>query len=107
MIYLTLLYITLLCVFIIDLTPFIDDIEEKLGKWLSCKVIVPKPFGCSLCLSWWIGLIIIFFNKPTLSLICYQALLSYLTPIIADVFIFLKLLLSKIITILYIITKVD
>ena len=38
MIYLTLLYITILCVFIIDLTPFIDDIEKKLGNGYPVKL---------------------------------------------------------------------
>lgn len=54
---LDLFLITLIIVFVIDISGFIDELESILSKWLKGKARIPKPFSCSLCMTWWIGLI--------------------------------------------------
>lgn len=92
---LDLLLITIIIVFIIDNSGVIDSIEKGLSKWLKAKVIVPKPFSCSLCSSWWVGLIYLIINKElTLVYIAYLTILSYLTPIICDTYVLIREILN-------------
>lgn len=46
-------------VFLVDFSGFISEMEKYLTSWFKSPVPlkIPKPAGCSLCLSWWIGLI--------------------------------------------------
>lgn len=75
--------VTCIIVFIIDISGFMDEMEHILGKWLNAKIIIPKPFSCSLCLTWWVGLIyIIIQSNFTIPYIAYVALLSFLTSVI-------------------------
>lgn len=77
-----LLLITLIIVFIIDISGVIDSMEEMLSKWLKGKVKIPKPFSCSLCSAWWIGLIyLICLKEFTLVNISIVALFAILTPV--------------------------
>ena len=79
---LDLLLITLIIVFIIDISGVIDSIEEALSKWLKGKAKVPKPFSCSLCSSWWVGLIyLLCLHQFTLVNISIVALFALLTPV--------------------------
>lgn len=52
-----LLWITLIIVFIIDISGFIDFVKDRLARWLGVKSVSIKPFDCSLCSTWWSGLI--------------------------------------------------
>ena len=49
--------ITVIICFIVDISGIIESIEWWLSKWLKGNVKIPMPFSCSLCMSWWIGLI--------------------------------------------------
>lgn len=46
-------------VFAIDYCGFLGEIERYLGVFLKSKLPlkIPKPFSCSLCMSFWVGLI--------------------------------------------------
>lgn len=96
-----LLVITFIIVFIIDLSGIIDELEKMIAKWLKVtKVHIPKPFSCSLCSTWWLGLLyLIIIGQFTIPYIGYVALLAYLTPVWMNVLIALKELLIKITTI--------
>ena len=97
-----LFYLTLIVVFIIDISGIIESIENFLSKILKGKVRIKKPFSCSLCMTWWIGLgYIIYFNQFTLINICAVALFAYLTNIISSLLIFLRELLLSLIGKLY------
>lgn len=86
-----LLLITLLCVFIIDLSGIIDSIETVLSKWLKGKARVPKPFSCSLCLSWWVNLIyLLCVSKFTLPYIAITALFAFLTPVFSSILVWIR-----------------
>lgn len=86
----------------IDVSGFGMEVKRLIFKWLlfpkySMDRIPEKPFFCSLCLTWWLGLILLLiegqFNLPMLAILC---LISYLAPITADLMILMKDLLIKI-----------
>ena len=90
--------ITFICVYIIDLSGVIDELEDIIGKWLKCKIKIPKPFSCSLCSSWWLGLLyIIIMGKFTILNIAFVAFLSFLTPNIYNILIALKIAIDDLI----------
>lgn len=98
MLYINILMITFICVYIIDLSGIIDELEDMIGKWLKCKIKIPKPFSCSLCSSWWLGLLyIIIMGKFTILNIAFVAFLSFLTPNIYNVLIALKIAIDDLI----------
>lgn len=99
MIWINLLLITAILVFIIDLSGFTQSIQHLLKKWLKTnKEIVIKPFMCSLCMTFWTGIIYtIAINAFTIPMLAYIALLSFMTPVIRDI---LKLIQDFIIAII-------
>ena len=90
--------ITLMVVFVIDLSGFIEEMEKILAKWMKAyKVHIPKPFSCSLCSTWWIGLIyLIFSGHFTIPFIGYVALMAFLTPVWYSMLLGVKELLLRI-----------
>lgn len=98
MLYINILMLTFICVYIIDLSGVIDELEDIIGKWLKCKIKIPKPFSCSLCFSWWLGLLyIIIMGKFTILNIAFVAFLSFLTPNIYNILIALKIAIDDLI----------
>ena len=98
MILIKLLIIQFIIVFIIDLSGVIDELEKMIAKWLKVpKVRIPKPFSCSLCSTWWIGIIyLIVMGQFTILMLGYVALLAYLTPVSYNFLIMIKEALIKI-----------
>ena len=82
------IYIAIICVVIIDLSGFIQELEQMLKKWLKIQkgeVRIPKPFSCSLCMCFWTGLIyLLCTGQFTFFMIAYVLLISILTPQIKD-----------------------
>lgn len=54
-----LILIGFIVVFIIDYSGFIEEADKILTKVLKSKIAlhIPKPFSCSLCSTFWLGLI--------------------------------------------------
>ena len=78
-------------VFIIDISGVIDSMEEGLSKWLKGKVRIPKPFSCSLCSMWWLGLIYLWiYSQLTLVNISIVALFALLTPVISSLLVLVR-----------------
>lgn len=100
---LDILLIAVITVIVIDLSGFIQSLESGLSKWLRIpNVRIPRPFSCSLCSTFWLSIIyIIIIGKLTILNVAIILLISYMTPIIKDILIFLKDMMSQIITILY------
>lgn len=93
---LDLLMISVIICFIIDISGIIENIEWYLGKWLGGKVIIPKPFSCSLCLTFWVGLIwLIVQGEVTLFNIMAVCLLSALTEQITNAITLFKQLIAR------------
>lgn len=70
---LNLILIGILWVFILDYSGFVEELEGYLGVFVRSKapVKIPKPFSCSLCMTWWTGLFYLIFTSQfsTISLL--------------------------------------
>lgn len=53
------LLLTAIIVFIVDLSGFTDSWKSALSRFTRLRIVSFKPFDCSLCLSWWGGLILL------------------------------------------------
>ena len=98
MLILNFLYITIITVFIIDLSGIIQEIERKLQIILNTnKSINIKPLNCSLCLTHHINFIYLLFNINQHFLLYWViiCLLSFATPIFKDIILIIKELTIK------------
>lgn len=99
---LNLLYITLIVVFIIDHSGIIDTIKGALGKWLRCRVERLKPFDCSLCMTWWSGLLyIVIAEHFTLGNIVAVALFALMADKVAEAISLMRDITTKAINTIY------
>ena len=80
-----LINITLLAfitVFVVDLSGFTDTWKGWLGKWLGVQIGNVPPFDCSLCMTFWVGVIYMLcarcFSIPLLAYVCGLAFCSTL-----------------------------
>lgn len=81
--WINLLVLCLIIVFIIDLSGFsIKKPLAKLFTGVSTDNYRLKPFDCSLCTTFWVGLIyILLIGEFTILGIGYVCLLAFLTPV--------------------------
>lgn len=100
-IYIDLLLIAVIISFIIDLSGIVDSLKKLLiNKILGFKDynISLKPFDCSLCMTFWTGLLfIIITNNISLFNIMVICLLAYMADITTLILITIKDLIGKII----------
>lgn len=84
-IFLNLLIIGFVIVFVIDYSGFVGEIERYLGVLLRSRLPlkIPKPFSCSLCMTFWCGLIyLIIVNSLSFNSLFILSLISASTPVI-------------------------
>lgn len=93
---LELLIITTIICFIIDISGIIESIEWWLSKWLKVNCKIPKPFSCSLCMSFWIGIIWISIFEFTLFNLLFVCLFAALAEDITGFIKIIKYLLNKV-----------
>lgn len=102
---LDLFILTIIVVFIIDLSGIIDTLKRVIWKLFfksSFQEFELKPLDCSLCMTWWscLGYIIIT-NQFSLYSICVCALFSFSADLVGTILHAVKdifgLLLNKII----------
>lgn len=83
-----LILITIIVCFIVDCSGVMTDIRKfvakQIFKYTKVKVdyaeLKLKPIGCSLCSTWWCGLIyILFVGKFTIPYIAFVAFLSLIS----------------------------
>lgn len=85
MVYVNLLALAMVVAYITELSGIIDSLKWSLSKWLGVTVSRLKPFDCSLCMTWWCGLIyIICVGECSVINIAVVALLSALAHNIAE-----------------------
>lgn len=91
MMYLNIFLMAIILVYGIDILGFAEEMKIKLFKFVKGKNVIYKPYSlrpldCSLCLSFWIGILILIFNlKLTVINIAYVCLISFFTPQFKDV----------------------
>lgn len=92
-----LLMISVITCFIIDVSGIIESIENMMGKWLGGKVVIPKPFSCSLCMCFWVCLIWLAVQSQfTLFNIMMVCMISALTEQISNGIIIIKQFIASI-----------
>lgn len=93
---LDILWITVILVFGIDLSGFVDSISKWIWKKMYPKVKytdwrIPKPFSCSLCATFWSGLAYLGITGTfSWFMLLYVCLLSFFTPVIANILVSVK-----------------
>lgn len=94
-----LILISLITCFIIDVSGVIDSMDNMLQKKLRNKMYkVPKPFSCSLCMTFWCCLFyLIITGNFTLGLVSFTCILSMLTPITTRILYFIRDFLDRVI----------
>lgn len=105
-----LLLIQALLVFIIDFSGAMNELLTPLVKRLTGAKIghIGKPFTCSLCMTFWTGLLwLIIKGCFTLPYIGLVALLAALTPVTLDILWFVRDFLQTIVFWLRWITGLD
>lgn len=94
---LELLLITTIICFIIDISGIIESMEWWLSKWLKVPCKIPKPFSCSLCMSFWIGIIWISIFEFTLFNLLFVCLFAMMSEEITQILSTIKYLIHRLI----------
>lgn len=85
MVYVNLIALSAVIAYITEVSGIIDNLKYALGRWLGVTVSRLKPLDCSLCMTWWCGLIyIICVGECSVINIAFVALLSALAHNIAE-----------------------
>lgn len=93
MIVLSLFLISFIMVFIIDYSGFITELENILTiiTKSTFKIHIPKPFSCSLCMTFWLGLIyLILCSMFTLTNIVWVCVFSALTIVLSQFMVLIR-----------------
>lgn len=107
MIVFNLFLISIIVVCIVDLSGFVGTLKSVLSKVLTKGKITNsdyqlKPIDCSLCMTWWCGLIyLIIYHQLTLLNITILLLISTSSFLINDIIRLIQDLITKIINIIY------
>lgn len=99
MAYLNLLIIGFLCVFVIDYSGFVGEMEALINRWLKSPIYyhIPKPFSCSLCCTFWLGLIyLIVVGRLSFVALLVLCAVCCITPEIQSIIYFVKDLINKV-----------
>ena len=85
-----LLCLQMIIVYIIDCSGFIDELKLFISSHLTRGKIKTtnfdlKPFTCSLCLTFWVGIgYLLFTSQFTIINLLIICMLSFLTPVVKD-----------------------
>ena len=91
-----LLLLCLVVIFIVDISGWTDTWLGWLSRWLGHTVKEFKPFTCSLCMTWWTGLIyLLITGRLCITLVAYVALLAWLSFPLSQLLIFIRELLLR------------
>jgi hypothetical protein len=99
---LDLFFIAVVVVVIIDLSGFIDSVKSGLKRWatrgrMSDPNYTLKPIDCSFCMTFWTGLVYLLATGITLWSVVWLLLLCFFTPVIKDVLLLVRDLITRLI----------
>ena len=103
---LDILLIAVVTVCIVDISGFTDSWKSAFKRLvtrgrMSDPYYSLKPFDCSLCMSFWSGLVYLWVTHSfTLWMVTFLLLVSVMTPVIKDFIILIRETLIKIIRLL-------
>lgn len=104
---LNILLIAVVTVCIVDISGFTDSWKSAFKRLvtrgrMSDPFYTLKPFDCSLCLTFYAGIIYLWITHSfSVWMITYVLLISVMTPVIKDLIFFVRDLCQKIISVLY------
>lgn len=104
MIIINLILIQFIVVFIVDLSGFIPNIKSFVSRLLTKHEFnfSLKPFDCSLCLTFWVGIIFVLVTSQfTIPVLFYICILSFFTPVTNLILINIKDILLSILNKIY------
>lgn len=94
--YIDILILDLVVVWIVDLSGFTASWMGAVSRFIGKPVRPIKPFACSLCMSWWTGIVYaIATGCLSIPVVGYCALLAYLSFPISQLLIFIHETLLK------------
>lgn len=83
--YLNLFYLTLVVVFVVDISGVTDVLLRMVSAWTGRRFVSLRPFTCSLCMTWWCGLAAcMVWRTCDLAHVAFVAGLAFLASVIAD-----------------------
>lgn len=93
-----LLCVAVVWVVVLDLSGFVEEMERILSKKWKRVVRIRKPWSCSLCMSWWSGLLyLLITGKIAITSVAVLALVALSTTLIKDLLLSLMELITKIV----------
>lgn len=84
-IYEQIVWMTLIVVFIVDLSGFTQSWKGWLSRRTRYQIGSAKPFDCSLCLVWWCGLAMVIVDGFNLRTLAFVAGCSLATKVVAAI----------------------
>lgn len=100
---LDLFFIAVVVVVIIDLSGFIDSVKSGLKRWvtggrMSDPNYTLKPIDCSFCMNFYSGLVYLLVTGSfSLWMLVWLLLLCFFTPVIKDVLLLVRDLITRLI----------
>lgn len=83
------LLISVIVSFVIDVSGAVDSLKRFLWRWLKTgeyREFSLKPIDCSLCSTFWIGLIYLFITKEfTLGYMVWVCICSFMADVWGDI----------------------
>ena len=88
--YLDILLLSLVVIWIVDVSGFTQSWMNALSRWLNRQIRPVKPFACSLCMTWWTGLVYALITRNlSIPIVAFCALMAYLSFPISQLMIFI------------------
>ena len=92
-IYVKILLTAWLVVFVVDLSGFTQTWKATLGRWLHVEPgnLRCKPFDCSLCMTWWVTLLVVILaGRLSFVTVGFCALCALFSDVLATTTTFVK-----------------
>lgn len=94
------LVISAIISFIVDISGVIDSIKYAIWRWAfdgerEYKDFNLKPFDCSLCMTFWVGLIYIIITGFSIWLLLWVCFCALISNVLGDIMLMIKDLLIK------------
>lgn len=97
-IYIQLLLVTVIVVYIVDLSGFTQSWKDYIGRLLHGKIGRVRPFDCSLCMTWWTCILYAWLSgELSLLILAYIAALSLLSIPVGQILMLIKETINHII----------
>lgn len=86
MIYVNILLITVIVVFIVDLSGIVPTFRDWFNRVTRREEDARiRPFDCSMCMTFWAGLIYVILSGPSIPAVATVCLCAWLAQFVADV----------------------